>query len=166
MLSKFGFVTVGVGLAMFAMGPIRSLATHRGLSESAVWAQESQESQDSEDQAGDSVSADDLAAQAAAAAQDDPDYPNIKSGPASGIYEGTVMDNNMGMGTISAALTQLKSKLSGVWQDTFVPPAFWKGSIKSGGAISAKMKFHIRANAVISFTGLSKTATKFPAAIR
>jgi hypothetical protein len=154
MLAKIGLVITGIALAMFAMGRVESVASHCGFSESGAWAQES------DDQADDAVSLDDLAAQAAAAAQNDPDYPNITPGPASGIYSGTVTDNNMGVGTISASLSQFKGKLSGVWQDTFVPPAFWNGTIKSNGAISARMKFHLFGKCGYVFHGVFKNGNE------
>ncbi len=140
MLSKIGLVITGIVLAVFAIGRVENVAKHRGFSESAVWAQES------DDQADDAVSQDDAAPQADAAPQDDADPQNAsgcKAGPASGIYSGTVMDNNMGAGTISGAFSQCGGKLTGNWQDTFVPPAFFSGKIKSNGAISARMKFHV-----------------------
>ena len=128
MLAKIGLVITGIVLAVFAMGRVESVAKHRGFSESAVWAQES------DDQADD------------ASLQDDADLQNqsgCKPGPASGLYSGTVMDNNMGAGTIEGAFSQCRGKLTGNWQDTFVPPAFFKGAIKSNGAINARMKFHL-----------------------
>ncbi len=140
MLAKIGLVITCIGLAMFAMGRLENVARQRGFTDSAAWAQES------DDQADDAVSPDDDASQADAASQDDADPQNesgCKAGPASGIYSGTVMDNNMGAGTISGSFSQCRGKLNGVWQDTFVPPAFFKGTIKSNGAISARMKFHV-----------------------
>jgi len=134
MLAKIGLVITGIGLAMFTMGRFESIARHRGFSESAAWAQES------DDQAGDAVSQDDNAS------QDDADPQNTSgcnAGPASGLYSGTVTDNNMGAGTIEGAFSQCRGKLTGNWQDTFVPPAFFKGTIKSNGAINARMKFHL-----------------------
>jgi hypothetical protein len=154
MRAKIGLVTIGIGLAMFAMGRVENVARHRDFTESAAWAQES------DDQADDAVSQDDLAAQAAAAAQDDPDYPNIAPGPASGLYSGTVTDNNKGMGTISASLSQSKGKLGGTWQDTFVHPAFWNGTIKSNGAINARMKFHLFGKCGYVFHGTFKNGNE------
>jgi hypothetical protein len=140
MLSKIGLVITCIVLAVFAMGRVESVAMHRGFSESAVWAQES------DDQADDAISPDDNASQADPASQDDAapqDASGCTEGPASGIYSGTVMDNNLGAGTIDGAFLQCRGKLTGNWHDTFVPPAFFKGTIKSNGAINARMKFHV-----------------------
>ena len=64
------------------------------------------------------------------------------------------MDNNMGAGTIEGAFFQCRGKLTGNWQDTFVPPAFFSGKIKSNGAISARMKFHLLSKCGYVFHGV------------
>jgi hypothetical protein len=152
MLTKIGLVITGIGLAMFAMARVENVARHRGFSESQAWAQESGE------QADDAVSQDDDAAsQADAASQDDgdgQDTSGCKDGPAGGLYSGTVMDNNMGAGTIEGAFFQCRGKLTGNWQDTFVHPAFFSGTIKSNGAISAFLKFHLFSKCGYIFHGV------------
>jgi hypothetical protein len=139
MLAKIGLVITGVVLAMFAMARVENVARHRGFSESAAWAQEA------DDQAADAVSPDDDAS---------PDTRGCKDGPAGGLYSGTVMDNNMGAGTIEGAFFQCRGKLTGNWQDTFVPPAFFSGTIKSNGAIKATMRFHLFSKCGYLFHGV------------
>jgi hypothetical protein len=150
MLAKIGLVITGIGLAMFAMARVENVARQRGFSESTVWAQES------DGQADDAVSHDDNASQADAS-QDDGDGQDTrgcKAGPAGGLYSGTVMDNNKGAGMIEGAFFQCRGKLTGNWQDTFVLPAFFNGTIKSNGAIKATMRFHLFSKCGYIFHGV------------
>jgi hypothetical protein len=151
MLAKIGCVITCVGLAMFAIARVENVARHRGFSESAAWAQ------DSDDQSNDAVSQDDAVSQPDTAPQDDGDGQDTrgcKDGPAGGLYSGTVMDNNMGAGTISGAFFQCRGKLTGNWQDSFVHPAFFSGTIKSNGAIKATMRFHLFSKCGYLFHGV------------
>jgi hypothetical protein len=154
MRAKIGVVIAGTLLAMFVMGQLESLKSGCGFGGSPVWAQES------DDQAGDAASQDDAAsqvdsaAQDDAASQDDDDSIDASGVSAGGIYSGNVMDDNMGPGTISAAISQTHSKLSGVWQDTFVPPAFLKGTVSSKGKVSMNMRFHIKGKCGYVFKGV------------
>jgi len=147
MKAKIGVVIAGIALAMFVMSRVENLRAGRGFGGSLAWAQES------DDQAGDATSQDDAASQADSASQGD-DSIDATTVSASGIYSGTVMDNNMGAGTISAAISQIHSKLIGNWQDTFVPPAFIMGTIKSNGTISMRMRFHLKGNCGYVFNGV------------
>jgi hypothetical protein len=146
MRAKIGIAAIA--LAVFVVGRVENPRAGRGFGGSIAWAQEP------DDQADDALSPDDASSQADSASQDDTDSIDEATPSAGGIYSGTVMDNNMGAGAISAAIGQTRSKLSGVWQDTFVPPAFLKGSIKKNGKISLKMRFHIKGNCGYVFNGV------------
>ena len=164
-MRNLAFVMAVVFLGSFAIGRVGSLTEHRGFAGSLAWAQEADDQADdavSQDdaasQADDASQDEDAASQADAAPQDEADERNAstckKAGPAGGIYSGTVMDNNMGAGKIMAALSQCRTKLNGVWQDTFVPPAFWNGTINSNGAIKATMNFHLGSKCGYLFNGV------------
>jgi hypothetical protein len=158
MPSKVGVAIAGVALAMFVGG-------RAGLGRSPVaWAQEAQ------DQAAD-LQSDEAAAQDGEASQDESaapqdesaaqneaegNEPSAKSTPvsASGVYSGTVMDANQGAGTISAAISQIRGRITGAWQDTFVPPAFIAGTLSAKGTMSLHMRFHITGNCGYLFSGV------------
>jgi hypothetical protein len=135
-------------LAIFVAGRIGNLSAGYGFIGSMAWAQES------EDQAAEAASPDDTASQPDSASQDDADSTKTAPVSASGVYSGTVMDSKMGAGTISAAITQIRGQLSGTWQDTFVPPAFLKGTITAKGKISLAMRFHLTGNCGYIFAGV------------
>ena len=154
MRPKIGVVIAGIALAMFVVSRVQNLRAGRDFLGSQAWAQEL------DDQGGDTASQDDAASQADVDSQDDAASQNgadsIKATPvpASGVYSGTVMDNAKGAGKISAAISQIHSKLIGTWQDTFVPPAFISGTISSKGKISMSMRFYITGNCGYIFTGV------------
>ena len=162
MRAKIGVVVAGTALAMFVMGRAGSLGLARGFADSQAWAQ------DSEDLGDDAaVQQDDTSDQdgVVSAPNDEPQDQLRASSlaycikhpfPGSGLWSGTVTDNNMGGGTISASLFQCHSKLGGTWQDSFVLPAFWKGTISSSGNIKAQMRFHISGKCGYTFTGTLK----------
>jgi hypothetical protein len=157
MPSKVGVAIAGVALAMFVAG-------RAGLGHGPVaWAQEAQ------DQAAD-VQADEAAPQDGEASQDesaaqnaaDGNEPNAKPTPvsASGVYSGTVMDANQGAGTISAAISQIRTKIIGTWQDTFVPPAFIAGTVNAKRTMSLRMRFYLKGNCGYLFTGNFKNGNE------
>src|SRR5580692_10572916 len=108
MRAKIGLVTIGLGLAMFAMGRVENVARHRGFSESAAWAQES------DDQADDAVSQDDAADQGEAVSQDDAapqDDLAVQNArhrknicKVCGNYSGKIISNSLGTGTIMVGI--------------------------------------------------------------
>jgi len=122
MLKKIGFVTAGVVLATFVMGRVESLAAHRGFGGSLAWAQQW------DDSAGDT------------SPQDDDSMKKSPPPDVSGTYSGTIEDHRFGAGTISATISQSGSKLSGSWDATFGGPGTLKGTVKSNGAITARLK--------------------------
>ena len=160
MFGKIRFVIAVTAFAMFLTGRVGSLMAGRGLAGSAALAQ------DFEDQTDEAASQNDAETQDQAGAPDASDgesqnqlrasslaYCITHPFPASGLWSGTVMDNNQGGGTISASLFQCKTKLTGTWQDTFVLPAFWKGTISSSGKVKAQMRFHITGKCGYTFVG-------------
>jgi len=148
MRPKIGVVIAEIALAMFVMGRVENLKAGRGFGGSLAWAQES------DDQGDDAASQDDATSQEDSASPDDGDSTDTTKVSAGGVYSGTVMDNNMGPGKISAAISQIHSQLIGTWQDTFVRPAFIKGSITSKGKISMRMRFHLKGNCGYVFNGV------------
>jgi hypothetical protein len=137
MLAKIGLVVVGTALAMFAMGRFESLAAHRGFGGSIACAQDWNEPADD------------------ASSQDDFDTDaSVKAG---GIYSGTIVDDNLGHGMISASLSQSHSKLGGTFVATFQSsdfgPGFVKGKIASNGAINARLKFSLKGKCGVNFHG-------------
>jgi len=143
MPSKMGVVVAGLALATLLAGRVGN--------GSVAWAQDAD------------VQSDEAAAQDEAASQDvdaspDEAYGDVaKAKPtpvsANGVYSGTVMDANGGAGTISAAISQIRTKIIGTWQDTFVPPAFIQGTMNAKGKMSLRMKFYIRGNCGYIFSG-------------
>jgi len=137
MLAKVGLVIAGTALAMFAMGRIESIATHHGFGGSVACAQESNDPGDDD-----------------ASVQDDADSEAAVS--ASGVYSGTIMDSGEGDGMISAAISQIHSKLTGTFVATFQTanygPGFVKGKIKNG-AINARLKFSLNGKCGLNFHG-------------
>jgi hypothetical protein len=137
MLAKIGLVIVGTALAMSAMGRVENVVAHRGFCGSVASAQESNDPADD------------------AAAQDDADAENATS--AGGVYSGTIVDNNLGTGMISAALSQQHSKLDGTFVATFVStnygPGFVNGKISSNGNINARLKFSLKGKCGLNFHG-------------
>jgi hypothetical protein len=172
MRAKIVVAIAGAALAISVMGRVESVRAGRGFAGPLAWAQESDGPADDAASQDDSASQDDAAALADDAPQDGVSAPDSADDqpqdqlrasslkycidhpfPGSGLWSGTVMDNNQGGGTISASLFQCHSKLSGTWQDSFVPPAFWKGTISSSGNIKALMRFHISGKCGYTFTG-------------
>ena len=176
MRAKIGVVILGTALAIFAMGRVGNFKAGHRFTASQAWAQDSEDRDDNaavqQDDASDQdgvVSPPNDAPQDQASALDSADdelqnQPRASSlancikhpFPASGLWSGTVMDNDLGGGTISASLFQCHSKVSGTWQDTFVPPAFWKGTISPSGSVKAQMRFHISGKCGYTFTGTFK----------
>ena len=175
MRAKIGVVIAGTALAIVAMGRVETLRAGRGFGGSQAWAQDSEDRGDDaavpQDDASDEdgvVSPSNDAPQDQASAPDSADEPQdqLRASslkyciehpfPGSGLWSGTVTDNNQGGGKIGASLFQCHSKLGGTWQDDFVPPAFWKGTISSSGNISAQMRFHISGKCGYTFTGTLK----------
>lgn len=151
MPSKVGVAIAGLALAMFVVG-------RAGLGHGSVaWAQEAQD-QAAEVQTGEAAPQDGEAPQGASAAQNeaDGDEPSSKPTPvsASGVYSGTVMDADQGAGTISAAISQIRGRIIGTWQDTFVPPAFIAGTIAANGKMVLRMRFYITGNCGYLFSGV------------
>jgi hypothetical protein len=76
---------------------------------------------------------------------------------ASGVYSGTIVDNNLGTGMISASLSQQHSKLDGTFVATFVSsnygPGFVNGKISSNGSINARLKFSLKGKCGLNFHG-------------
>ena len=136
MLAKVGLMIAGTALAMFAMGRIEGVAAHRGFAGSVACAQEWNDQGDD------------------ASAQDDADSEAAVS--ASGVYSGTIMDSGEGDGMISAAISQIHSKLVGTFVATFQSanygPGFVKGKIKNG-AINARLKFSLKGKCGLNFHG-------------
>lgn len=154
MLAKINLVIVGIALAMFAMGRFESLAAHRGLSGSIACAQESSDQSDeasSQDDENANANAD---ANADADSDADDDADNAVS--AGGVYSGMITDANLGDGMISAAITQIHSKLSGTFVATFTSadygPGFVNGKI-SNGKITALLRFHLKGKCGLTFHG-------------
>ena len=145
MSAKIGGAIAGAALAMFVVGRADNLTAGRGWHGSSAWAQEA------EDQANDAVSQD--GDQAQAASDNEAAAPEATPVTASGVYSGTVMDSNQGAGTISASISQIRAKIIGTWQDTFVPPAFINGTITAKGKTTLRMRFHITGNCGYLFTG-------------
>ena len=141
MLTKISLVVLSTALAMFAMARFESLAAHRGFSGSVAFAQESS------DQADAAPSPDD--------ADSDADASTFSN--AGGVYSGTITDDNQGGGMISAAVTQIHSKLIGTFVATFAStdygPGFVKGKIRSNGAINARLKFSLKGKCGLNFHG-------------
>jgi hypothetical protein len=180
MRAKIAAVIAGTALAIFALGRVESLRAGRGFADSLAWAQDSVDLADDaavqQDDASDQEGvvtppngAPQDQANAPDSADDEPQdqlkasslkYCTTHPFPATGLWSGPVMDNNMGGGTISASLFQCHSKLGGNWQDTFVPPAFWKGTISSSGNINAQMRFHISGKCGYTFTGTLKNGNE------
>jgi len=135
MLAKIGLVMAGTAVAMFAMGRVENIAAHRGFGGSVACAQESNDPADD------------------ASAQDDADAATS----ASGIYSGTIVDNSLGNGMISAALSQRHSKLDGTFVATFVSsnygPGFVNGKISSNGTVNARLKFSLKGKCGLNFHG-------------
>jgi hypothetical protein len=150
MRSKVGIMIAGVGFTIFVVGRGGNLSAHFAFADSSAWAQES------DDQNDDAVSQD----EADTASPDDADATKPAPVSAGGIYSGTVMDNNMGAGKISAAISQLHAKISGTWQDTFVPPAFINGTIKANGNLNWRMRFGLKGNCGYLFTGVFKNGNE------
>lgn len=100
MLGKIGFVMGFMVLPMFMMGPVESLAMHRGFAGTAAWAGQW------DDTAGDASPQDDVVAQ--------PDsLPDV-----SGSYSGSVESHRFGNGSLSATISQggpSGGSLSGGW---------------------------------------------------
>jgi hypothetical protein len=175
MPAKVGVAIAGVALAMFVAG-------RAGLGHSPLaWAQAAQnqaQDQAPQDQAAQDQAADlqDYAAAPRdadaspdeAPAQSDADDSAAKPKPtpkptpatASGVYSGTVMDANHGAGVISAAISQIRTKIIGTWQDTFVPPAFIAGTINSKGQMALRMRFYLKGNCGYVFTGSFKNGNE------
>jgi hypothetical protein len=173
MRAKIGLVIAGTALAIFVMGRVGNLKAGHWFTGSQAWAQDSEDQGDNAaDQQDDASDQDGVVSPPNDAPQDQASAPDSAGDepqdqlstsnlefcikhpfPGSGLWSGTVMDNNMGGGTIGASLFQCHSKLGGTWQDTFVPPAFWKGTISSSGNIKAQMRFHIKGNCGYTFTG-------------
>ena len=157
MLAKIGFVITGIGLAMLAMGRVESVASHRGFSESAVWAQQS------DDQAGDAASPDDEASEADAAWQDDADLAVQNAGHKNvckvcGTYSGQIISNSLGTGTIMLGIIPanipFRSKVIGTWIDSFDnTPAFLKGSASSNGGVSLQFRLKAKGHCLFKFHG-------------
>ena len=136
MLAKVGFVIAGTALAMFTMGRFETLAAHRGFGGSVAYAQETNDPGDY------------------SSSQDDVDgEPDVTAG---GVYSGTITDSGEGEGTISAAISQIHSKLIGTFVATFVSadygPGFVKGKIKNG-VIKARLRFSLKGKCGLSFHG-------------
>jgi hypothetical protein len=149
MRAKIGVMIAGIALATLVVNRVGNLGAGRGFSGSIAWAQEA------DDSAADAASQDDATSQDDSAAQDSADSTEAKTiVSAGGVYSGTVMDNDKGAGTISAAISQIHAKLIGTWQDTFVPPAFIVGTITAKGKISMRMRFHLTGNCGYLFTGV------------
>jgi len=146
---KLGSIVAGAALAIFVIGPIEGASQQRAVG-SVAFAEESPDHAnvqvDDDEQANDTAVAPDSTSQ--------DDVQDLTTSSASGIYSGTVMDANGGAGEISAALGQTHSQMNGTWQDTFVPPAFWKGTISSSGNIKALMKFHLFGKCGYTFHGV------------
>lgn len=138
MLAKVGLVIASTALAMFAMGRIENIAAHRGFGDSVAYAQ------DLDDQGDD------------ASAQDDADATSKAAVNAGGVYSGGIMDSGEGDGMISAAISQIHSKLSGTFVATFQStnygPGFVKGKIKNG-KINARLKFSLKGKCGLNFHG-------------
>jgi hypothetical protein len=141
MRSKVGIVIVGTALTTFLLGRVEGVAQHRGSAGSVASAQEGDEQLDGP--ANDGSSQQDDAA----------DVPDIKTGPATGVYSGMIVDDNLGTGKISGSITQLKSKLIGTWIDDFEGPGFLNGTIKSNGQVTAKFRLHIKGDCTFTFHG-------------
>jgi hypothetical protein len=155
MLAKIGCVITCIGLAMFTMGRFESIARHRGLSESAVWAQES------DDQADDAVSPDDNGSQAEAAPQDDHAVQNAGHKnvcKVCGNYSGQIISNSLGTGTMMLGIIPgnipFRSKVIGTWIDSFDnTPAFLKGSASSNGGVSLQFRLKAKGHCLFKFHG-------------
>ena len=155
MLAKIGFVITGIGLAMFAMGRVESVASHCGFSESAVWAQES------DDHPGDAVSQDDNASQPDVAPQDDQAVQNAGHKnvcKVCGTYSGQIISNSLGTGTIMLGIIPanipFRSKVIGTWIDSFDnTPAFLKGSASSNGGVSLQFRLKAKGHCLFKFHG-------------
>jgi hypothetical protein len=136
MLAKVSLVIASTALAMFSMGRIESIAAHHGFGDPVACAQESNDPGDD------------------ASAQDDADSEAAVS--ASGVYSGAIMDSGEGDGMISAAISQIHSKLTGnfvaTFQTTNYGPGFVKGKIKNG-AINARLNFSIKGKCGLNFHG-------------
>ncbi len=137
MLAKISLVMVGSALAMFVMGRVESLAAHRGFGGSIACAQ------DWDDPTGDASSQD--------------DFDTDASVRATGVYSGTIVDDDLGHGMISASLSQIHSKLIGTFVATFQSsdfgPGFVKGKIAPNGAINARLKFSLKGKCGVNFHG-------------
>ncbi len=144
-------IAIGIAVAAFAMligGRAGKSAGDLGWTASAAWAQEADEPAASVAPAEESVISEEPPVA--------PNEPGAKPTPisASGVYSGTVMDSIHGAGTISAAISQIRGKITGTWQDTFVPPAFINGTISPKGKISMRMRFFIKGNCGYLFKGV------------
>lgn len=156
MLTKIGLVIAGIGLAMFAIARVESIAMHRGFSESAAWAQES------DDQADDAVSQDDNASQDDGAPQDDlavPDARHKNICKVCGTYTGKIISNSLGTGTIMVGIIPanipFRRKLSGTWIDSFDnTPGFMKGTASSNGGLSLQFRLKIKGHCLFNFHGI------------
>lgn len=133
MLAKLGFVIGATALAMLTMGRFETLAAHRGFGGSVACAQELNDY---------------------SSALDDVDSESDVS--AGGVYSGTITDSGEGEGTISAAISQIHSKLIGTFVATFTSdnygPGFVKGKIKNG-VIKARLRFSLKGKCGLSFHG-------------
>jgi hypothetical protein len=176
MRAKIGVVIVGTALAIFAIGRVGNLKAGHRFTGSQAWAQDSEDRDDNAAvQQGDASDQDGVVSPNNDAPQDQASAPDSADDelqnqlgasslkfcikhpfPATGLWSGTVMDNNLGGGTFMASLFQCQSKLSGTWDDTFVPPAFWKGTISSSDNIKALLRFHISGKCGYTFTGTLK----------
>jgi hypothetical protein len=135
---------------------------------SSAWAQEAQD-QTPDDQADDgALSQGSDGSQDAYSSANGGDESAAKAKPtpkptpvsAGGIYSGTVMDANGGAGTISASISQIRTKIIGTWQDTFVPPAFITGTLNAKGTMALRMRFYLKGNCGYLFNGNFKNGNE------
>jgi len=155
MSPKIGGVIAAIAVAMCLAGRIGNVKAGLGWQGSSAWAQEAQGASYDAAVAQDAVS--DAADNSEAKAKPTPKPTPVS---ASGVYSGTVTDANGGAGTISAAISQIKTKIIGTWQDTFVPPAFINGTMNAKGAMSLRMRFYLRGNCGYLFTGTFKNGNE------
>jgi hypothetical protein len=187
--SRIGIMMGAIALALLVAVRAENLGAGHGWTGSSAWAQESQDQaaqdqaeqdQTAQDQAADAqdddaaVSPEGDASQDAYGSPTDGDVSGAKAKPtakptpvsAGGVYSGTVTDANRGAGTISAAISQIRTKVIGTWQDTFVPPAFISGTINAKGTMSLRMRFYLKGNCGYLFSGNFKNGNEISGAYK
>ena len=125
MLGKIGFGILGFTLGLFLIGRSDGLLVAQGGHDSSIaWAQDPMQGA-AQDNPGDEIVQPEIS---------DTAPPNV-----SGSWCGSINDNLLGLGTISMAIKQKGSKLSGSWTDDLGGSVSLKGKVQ-GTAVIVTLK--------------------------